>query len=521
MNKNLLFAFVILTLSAIIGIYFRPLMIIDETRYVSVAWEMFDKHSFLVPLINSEPYHHKPPLLFWLIHLDWSLFGVNETSIRFIPLLFGLGTVLLSYKIYRTLWKEDEKGASYVALLLASVFIFAFYNSLVMFDVMLTFWVLVGILGIIYAANNQKRSGFILITLSIGFGILTKGPVILVHLLPLVLFAKVWKADIDKSFFIGFFFAFLGGAAIALAWAIPAGIAGGEEYRNAIFWGQSANRMVKSFAHQRPFWWYLPILPSLFFPWSIFKSVYSGANKQAIDNALKFLLVWLISVVVIFSLISGKQVHYILPEIPAFVLIAARILSLMNEEKKLQNITKYVGYFYIVFGVVLLIAYVIVHEKIHFHISLSHVLISTLLAVGYGLFLIRYRFKSFENILKAVAFSTVIAIFIVHFVMSDYLKAQNITSFAQKIAHLQQQHITVAQDKKYHDQFHFAGKLHEKVVVIPQKEKLEAFIKTDPEAVIITYRKYKQPYNNDVVLAKTAFKSKIAILVKAKDYDKL
>jgi len=521
MNKNLLFAFVILTLSAIIGIYFRPLMIIDETRYVSVAWEMFDKHSFLVPLINSEPYHHKPPLLFWLIHLDWSLFGVNETSIRFIPLLFGLGTILLSYKIYRALWKEDEKGASYVALLLTSIFIFAFYNSLVMFDVILSFWVLVGILGIIYAANYQKKSGFILIALAIGFGILTKGPVILVHLLPLVLFAKIWHKNLDKRFFLGFFTAFVGGAAIALTWAIPAGIAGGEEYRNAIFWGQSANRMVKSFAHQRPFWWYLPILPLLFFPWSIFKSFWSGINKKLIDNALKFLLVWLISVVIIFSLISGKQVHYLLPEIPAFVLIAARVFSLINEKKKMQNITKYVGHFYIVFGVVLLIAYVIVHEKLHFHIAFLHVLISTLLAVGYGLFLIRYHFKSFENILKSIAFSTVIAVFIVHFVMSDYLNAQNITPFAQKIAHLQQQHITVAQDKKYHDQFHFAGKLHEKILVFKDKEKLKRFIQNHPEAVIVTYKKRRDKFNENVALAQTAFKSKVAILVKAKDYDRL
>ena len=102
-RQNALIAFVILLLVTLIGIYFRPIIIIDETRYVSVAWEMWDKGSFLVPLINGEPYHHKPPLLFWLFHLDWLIFGVNDFSIRLIPMLFGLGTLAVIYKLYLAL----------------------------------------------------------------------------------------------------------------------------------------------------------------------------------------------------------------------------------------------------------------------------------------------------------------------------------------------------------------------------------------------------------------------------------
>lgn len=47
----------------------RPLMPIDETRYASVAWEMWLRGDFLVPYLNGVPYSHKPPLLFWLFHL--------------------------------------------------------------------------------------------------------------------------------------------------------------------------------------------------------------------------------------------------------------------------------------------------------------------------------------------------------------------------------------------------------------------------------------------------------------------
>ena len=111
MMKHLSIPFLILILIAGIGIYFRPIWIIDETRYLSVAWEMWDKGSFLVPLLNGEPYPHKPPFIFWLVHLNWSFLGVNETSIRFIPMLFVFATLILAYKLYLTLWKEDIQGA--------------------------------------------------------------------------------------------------------------------------------------------------------------------------------------------------------------------------------------------------------------------------------------------------------------------------------------------------------------------------------------------------------------------------
>ena len=46
-------------------------MPVDETRYLAVAWDMWREGNFLVPHLNGEPYSHKPPLLFWLIHLAY------------------------------------------------------------------------------------------------------------------------------------------------------------------------------------------------------------------------------------------------------------------------------------------------------------------------------------------------------------------------------------------------------------------------------------------------------------------
>ena len=89
-----------------VNLIIRPLMPIDETRYVSVAWEMWVSGDFLVPHLNGETYSHKPPLLFWLMSLSWWFFGVNEWTPRIISPLFALGSTLLSSLVAQKLWVD-------------------------------------------------------------------------------------------------------------------------------------------------------------------------------------------------------------------------------------------------------------------------------------------------------------------------------------------------------------------------------------------------------------------------------
>ena len=85
-------------------IWLRPLLPVDETRYLSVAWEMWSRGDFLVPYLNGEPYSHKPPLLFWLVHGVWALSGVSELAARLLPVLFSLLALWLSAGLASRLW---------------------------------------------------------------------------------------------------------------------------------------------------------------------------------------------------------------------------------------------------------------------------------------------------------------------------------------------------------------------------------------------------------------------------------
>ncbi len=326
-----LLALSLLLLAALTAVAFftRPLTPIDETRYVSAAWEMWLRGDFLVPFKNGAPYSDKPPFLFWMFQAGWAVFGVNEWWPRLVLPLFSGGGLFLTYRLARRLWPKDAAIGGQAALVLASALLWIVFSTSVMFDVMLAFWALLGLHGIVAAADG-KRGGFVVMGIAIGLGVLTKGPVILLHLLPVTALAPWWNPGLNwRRWFGGTLLAVLLGAALALAWALPAGFSGGEAYRNAIFWGQTANRMVESFAHRRPFWWYVPLLPLLLFPWFAWPAWWTALlqhRRAGLDRGSRFCLAWMLPVFIAFCFISGKQPHYLVPLFPAFALLTARLL---------------------------------------------------------------------------------------------------------------------------------------------------------------------------------------------------
>ena len=335
----------------------RPLLPIDETRYITVAWEMWSNGNFMVPTLNGEIYSHKPPFLFWFMDLGWTLFGTSEVSARLVAPLFGLGSLWLTAKLARELWpdaSEDVRAcrAMMAPMMLVTGVYWAVFSTMTMFDMLVTFAAVLAVLGSVkawkgFATGCGFWRGILIAGLGIGIGGLAKGPAILVHTLPLALAAPLWGPHTVhgrgqtawKTWYLGVFFTVLVGVAITLMWAIPAAIIGGAEYRDAIFIKQSADRMVKSFAHRRPFYWFAVVLPLLLLPWTLWPRLWKGIGARAAwrehrglraawcDGGVRVLLIWAGASFVIFSAISGKQPHYLLPVFPALALFAAFLLT--------------------------------------------------------------------------------------------------------------------------------------------------------------------------------------------------
>ncbi|MGW8195654.1 MAG: ArnT family glycosyltransferase [Desulforhopalus sp.] len=320
---------ILMTAVVISSILLRPPIPIDETRYLSVAWEMWQSNNFLVPHINGQPYSHKPPLLFWLIHASWLLFGVNEWSARMVSPLFGLGSVILTVRLVKKLWPEDRSTHAATPFILVGTLIWIVFSSLTMFDTLLTFFSLLALDGVLSATRTFTIFPWVRLGLATGLGILAKGPIIFLYTLPAILFGPWWSEKRSFSWLRWYGCSLLAvtvGIGVALCWAVPAGKAGGEQYSQAIFFSQTAGRMVQAFAHARPFYWYMLLIPLILFPWIFFLPAWRGWKKFTSDNSTRFCLCTVAGCLLLLSSVSGKQLHYVVPLLPLIAMLLARII---------------------------------------------------------------------------------------------------------------------------------------------------------------------------------------------------
>ena len=147
-----------------VAVWTRPLLPVDETRYLAVAWEMWREGNFLVPHLNGETYSHKPPLLFWLMHLGWGLFGVNDWWPRLVAPLFGLGSLICTVLLAGTLWPGPlyEGIRRRAPIILIGCLFWTFFTTLTMFDMILAFFTLLGLYGLVQARRTgswRARAG--------------------------------------------------------------------------------------------------------------------------------------------------------------------------------------------------------------------------------------------------------------------------------------------------------------------------------------------------------------------------
>ncbi len=318
-------------LVAIAGVLLRPATPIDETRYLSVAWEMRTGGDWLVPHVNGALYSDKPPLLFWLINLVWAVTGVSDTAARLVGPAFAFGSLGLTALLGRRLWPDRPEVGPQAVVVLAGFSVFALYGGLTMFDALLTFWTLAAILALHAALRGGRMLAWLGFGAALGLGGLAKGPVILFHTLPLVLAWRLWMPPEGRpgagAVARGAGVALACGLALVGLWLVPALVVAGPEYRQAVLWTQSAGRVAGqgSFAHARPFWWFLPLLPLVLFPWAWAPGTWRGiARLPWRDPGVRLCLIWAGAALVLFSLTGGKQVHYLMPEFPAIALLVGR-----------------------------------------------------------------------------------------------------------------------------------------------------------------------------------------------------
>lgn len=298
----------------------------DESRYAEIGREMLQRGEWVVPYLQSEPYLDKPPLLYWLIEASYALFGVHVWAARLVPALAVHGCVLLVYLIGRR--SIGERAALWGALSLALAPGWVSMGRLLLMDSLLTLWTTLALLSGFEAVRGERlRWGWwLLASAACGLGVLTKGPVALVLLLP-PLWLQRWLTGsgcrIGRAGMLGCLLVVL---AVTLPWyaAMTLRI---PTFARDFIWEHNIRRFLAPFAHVHGIWFYIPVVLGGLLPGTLLlvpflrfllSSDPECSARRTIE--LSFLLLAGGWCVLFFTLSQCKLPTYIMPAFPMLCL---------------------------------------------------------------------------------------------------------------------------------------------------------------------------------------------------------
>jgi len=483
---------------ALAAIFAHGPMPMYSTRTLSVAWEMWSQHHWLVPWINGAPYSQKVPLLFWMIHAGWFVCGVNDVWPRVLEVLIGAAQLILAQALARRLFSQRPWVVARATPWMLAALSFAFLFGLqIMYEVLLSVFVL-GALLCLAPAPKRAAPNWIGFAICIGLGLLTKGPVMALHVVFVWLLGPWWNtyARDRRARWYGFgLLAFIGGFAMLAAWVIPAIHAGGVAYANELLFKQTTGRVVEAFAHARPLWWYLPWLPAVLFPFIGWPRAWAAAIslRKPLEPGLRFCIAWIVPVFVAFCLISGKQTYYLIPELPAAMMFLAGAIAHWRERNADATRSAWWGPWPLAIGsFVLAIALFALpslassgHITDHWlrDLSADSAPFGVLYLLLGALMLLRGRGE-----LCRIAFASLVGTTAAYLLFTLTLwPAFNLQPVSQLLARAQAQHRAIGNLDIYEGQFHFLGRLRQPIDRLYEGGNLQQWAQAHPDGLIVEY----------------------------------
>jgi 4-amino-4-deoxy-L-arabinose transferase-like glycosyltransferase len=305
----------------------------DEGRYAEIPREMADRDEWVVPYLQGEPYLDKPPLFYWLVMACYRVFGVHAWSARLVPALAIHGSILLVYFFgRRTL---GERAALWGALFLGLAPAFVGMGRLLVLDGLLAWWVTLSVFCAFVAVRRVRLhwGWWLTAACACGMGILTKGPVALVLLMP-PFWLQRWLVQDRCRISWAARLLFLGVIlAVALPWYVAICLRL-PHFAWYFLWQHNVIRFFAPFDHLEPIWYYAPILLGGLLPASLLlvpflrylASTEAGITRRRCPE-LGFLLLaggWCL---LFFSLSGCKLPTYILPAFPPLALALGYFVS--------------------------------------------------------------------------------------------------------------------------------------------------------------------------------------------------
>ncbi len=376
-------------LAAIAGLMFfanlgaAHLWDVDEAIFSQAAKEMLQRGDHVVPYFNGQVFPDKPAMMYWLMIGAYELFGPTEFAARFWSAIFGIGSVLVTYRLGRLMFSPAVGFWS--GLILASNLNFNIIARAATPDAILVFFsslaVLLFVSGTAHARpvsgeDNPRNApwagqtrfepswaAWVLVYAAMGCGVLTKGPIgVVLPTAVIGLFLLIVRAGpiearpieiVDRAGWRGALRRFALSAAgvfsiwhflrtvwsmrpltalavvlaVAAPWYVWVGVETDGLWLQKFFGVHNFGRFLNAMEnHRGPIFYYVLAIAAGFFPWSVlFGPSLLHAKRQLAEMhpwRPGYVLVgsWFAVWVGFFSLAGTKLPSYVVPAYPALAL---------------------------------------------------------------------------------------------------------------------------------------------------------------------------------------------------------
>jgi 4-amino-4-deoxy-L-arabinose transferase-like glycosyltransferase len=320
------------------GLGTLPLLEPDEGRYAEIPREMLVRGDFVTPHLNGVVYLEKPPLFYWGNAASFALFGESEFSARLFTATASIAGVLLTY------WMGAVLAGPRTGLFSAMVLSTSLYHYIVgrinTLDMTLGVTMILAIFpAFLYLSGKRQSRGFLFLSYAgAALAFLAKGMIGFVFPAAILVFWMVLSRrhrEIGKAISLPGLALFL---AIALPWVLLVQRAN-PEFLWFFFVREHFLRFTtKMHHHSEPFWFFVPIVIGGLLPWLAFARRAVRAAWDARESYLpaeerRFLLCWVLFILLFFSFSGSKLVTYATPLFPPLAVLFGRALDLWADRE--------------------------------------------------------------------------------------------------------------------------------------------------------------------------------------------
>jgi 4-amino-4-deoxy-L-arabinose transferase-like glycosyltransferase len=356
LEKEDLFQYALAALCIIVyaGSLFFPLVDKDAAHHANIALHMLQYNDYVSLVDRHMEYLDKPHFLFWVSAASFKLFGVNTFAYRLPAILFGLVSILSTYKLARHL--SDRTTAKLAAMMLATAQGFILSINDARMETPLMAAIIFGLWQLIVFIDKRKMANILLAAFGTAAAFSTKGwigPIIIFiaaffYILP----GRKWSvfASWKTWLFIPFFILFI--SPVLYAYYLQFDLHPEKVIRNRsnisgvkfILWDQNFERFggdsfSKGGRNSSVFFLYHTFLWA-FFPWSIaaYIAVFFWLRRMLFRkkwrHTFNFAALSFAFILFTISFSKFKMPHYVFMLLPLAALFTAPYLRLALSYKR-------------------------------------------------------------------------------------------------------------------------------------------------------------------------------------------